>query len=317
MLRIYNAEEVHAALPWNALVDRLAHAFAQGAEVPLRQAHGLGGRDTLLLMPAWSESALGVKLVTVMPGNAARGTATVQATYLLLDRQTGQARALLDGDALTLRRTAAASALAARYLARADARCLLIVGAGHLARWMARAHWALRPDLQRVLVWGRNTQARTDMARALASEGLPAVASDDLEAAVRVADIVSCATTSTEPLVLGGWLQPGTHVDLVGGFKPDMREVDDDAVVKARVFVDTYAGALSEAGDLVQPLQRGSITRSHVLAELADMARAGGAARRSVAEITLFKSVGTALEDLAAAQMVYDADRSSLPPAAA
>jgi ornithine cyclodeaminase/alanine dehydrogenase-like protein (mu-crystallin family) len=310
MLRIYNADEVHAALPWNALANHLADAFAQGADVPVRHAHALGGSDTLLLMPAWSSSALGVKLVTVMPGNAARDTATVQATYLLLDRSTGQARALLDGEALTLRRTAAASALAARYLARADSRCLLIVGSGHLARWMARAHYALRPELERVLVWGRNPQARLDMASELASEGLPAVASDDLAAAVRGADIVSCATTSNLPLVLGGWLQPGTHVDLVGGFKPDMREVDDDAVVMARVFVDTYAGALSEAGDLVQPLQRGCITRAHIVAELAELARAGGTARRSDAEITLFKSVGTALEDLAAAQMVHDAGRS-------
>ncbi len=310
MLRIYNAEEVHAALPWNALADHLAQTFAQGADVPVRHAHALGGSDTLLLMPAWSSSALGVKLVTVMPDNAARDTATVQATYLLLDRSTGQARALLDGEALTLRRTAAASALAARYLAKANARCLLIVGTGHLARWMARAHWALRPDLERVLVWGRNPKARLDMASVLASEGLPAVASDDLEAAVRGADIVSCATTSTVPLVLGRWLQPGTHVDLVGGFKPDMREVDDDAIVMARVFVDTYAGALSEAGDLVQPLQRERITRAHIQGELAELARAGGPARRADAEITLFKSVGTALEDLAAAQMVHDAGQS-------
>ncbi len=309
MLQIYNAKEVHAALPWNALADHLARAFAQGAEVPLRHAHGLGNSDALLLMPAWSANALGVKLVTVMPGNATRGAATVQATYLLLDRATGQACALLDGEALTLRRTAAASALAARYLARADARCLLIVGTGHLAGWMARAHCALRPELDRVLVWGRNPQARVALAQALASEGLPACPSDDLQSALRAADIVSCATTATTALVLGDWLQPGTHVDLVGGFKPDMREVDDDAIAIARVFVDTYAGALSEAGDLVQPLQRGRITRSHIVAELAELVRSGAPARRTPAEITLFKSVGTALQDLAAAQMVHASQR--------
>ncbi len=303
-MRIITAEEVHAALPWARLVDHLAQAFAAGAEVPVRHAHAMGNNDALLLMPAWSPDALGMKLVTVMPDNAARDVATVQATYLLLDRATGQPLALLDGEALTLRRTAAASALAARYLARPDARSLLIVGSGHLAGWMARAHYALRPDLAQVQVWGRNPQARTALADALAQEGLPATPCDDLQAAVRGSDIISCATTSRMPLVLGEWLQPGTHLDLVGAFKPDMREADDAAIVVARVFVDTYAGALAEAGDLVQPLRAGHINRAHVVAELAELVRGEKAGRIAATDITLFKSVGTALEDLAAAQLV-------------
>lgn len=307
MLQIFDAQAVHAALPWQALVDQLEQAFVEGANVPMRHSHVLDGADVLLLMPAWSAASLGLKLVTVMPGNAARSVATVQASYLLLDRATGQARALLDGEALTLRRTAAASALAARYLARSDARCLLVVGTGHLAPWLVRAHCALRPALEHVLVWGRDAPARTALARSLNAEGIAATPSADLQAAVRSADIVTCATTSTSPLVLGHWLQPGTHVDLVGGFRPDMREVDDDAVVRARVFVDTYAGALSEAGDLVQPMKSGRITRAHIVAELAELARSGKPARVSASDITLFKSVGTALEDLAAAEMVLRA----------
>lgn len=303
-MRIITAEEVHAALPWVPLADHLALAFATGAEVPVRHAHAMGNNDALLLMPAWSPDALGMKLVTVMPGNAARGVATVQATYLLLDRATGQPLALLDGEALTLRRTAAASALAARYLARPDARTLLIVGSGHLAGWMARAHFALRPDLTQIQVWGRNAQSRAALADALAQEGLPATACDDLQAAVRGSDIVSCATTSHTPLVLGEWLQPGTHVDLVGAFKPDMREADDAAIAMARVFVDTYAGALAEAGDLVQPLRTGHIERAHVRAELAELVRGEKPGRLAATDVTLFKSVGTALEDLAAAQLV-------------
>ncbi len=239
-----------------------------------------------------------------MPGNASRHIPTVQATYLLLDRNTGQAMALLDGEALTLRRTAAASALAARHLARADARVLLIVGSGRLAGWMARAHHALRPQLDRIQVWGRHSQASAALAELLQGEGHPAVACADLEAAVRASDIVSCATTSTTPLVMGHWLRPGTHLDLVGGFKPDMREVDDLAVAMARVCVDTYAGALSEAGDLVQPLQSGRIKRAHIVAELAQLVRGEVPGRLSDGDITLFKSVGTALEDLAAAQLV-------------
>jgi alanine dehydrogenase len=303
-MRIFTAEEVHAALPWTPLVDQLARAFAAGAKVPVRHAHTLGNNDALLLMPAWSPDALGMKLVTVMPGNASRGVATVQATYLLLDRATGQPLALLNGEALTLRRTAAASALAARYLARPDARNLLIVGSGHLAGWMARAHYALRPDLTQIKVWGRNPEARAALAGALAHEGLPATACDDLQDAVGGSDIISCATTSQVPLVLGEWLQPGTHIDLVGAFKPDMREADDAAIATARVFVDTYAGALAEAGDLVQPLHAGRIDRTHVLAELAELVRGEKAGRIAATDITLFKSVGTALEDLAAAQMV-------------
>ncbi|GAB4470479.1 MAG: ornithine cyclodeaminase family protein [Burkholderiaceae bacterium] len=305
-LRFYSADEVHAALPWRRLVDALAAAFATGAQVPLRHAHRLDETDTLLLMPAWRDAGggLGVKIVTVMPGNAARGAATVNALYVLLDRATGEPRAVLDGEALTLRRTAAASALAARYLARADATNLLVVGTGKLAPFMARAHCALRPRLVRVRIWGRRADAAQSLAQRLRDEGLPAEAALDLEAAVRDAHIVTCATTATAPIVRGAWLAPGTHLDLVGGFTRAMREADDAAVARARIFVDTYAGALAEAGDLVDPLERGVIAREHVVAELARLVRGEVAGRTSEGEITLFKSVGTALEDLAAAELV-------------
>ena len=303
-IQVFDASQVHVALPWQALVQQLSDAFAQGAQVPVRHAHALGGPDALLLMPAWSDAALGVKLVTVMPGNAARAVATVQASYLLFERSTGRMLAMLDGEALTLRRTAAASALAARHLARSEASRLLIVGTGQLAGWMARAHHALRPTLTEVAIWGRDPQARTKLVRTLSNEGLPAHACDDLQRGVQAADIVCCATTSSVAIVHGAWLRPGTHLDLVGAFKPDMRETDDAAVSRARVFVDTFAGALAEAGDLVQPLQRGVIAREHVLGELAQLVRNEIAGRVSEQDITLFKSVGTALEDLAAAQMV-------------
>jgi alanine dehydrogenase len=308
-MQIFSADQVHAALPWPALVAQLADAFADGAEVPVRHAHKLGDTDALLLMPAWSGDAIGVKLVTVMPGNATRNAATVQASYLLLERATGRMLALLDGESLTLRRTAAASVLAARYLARPDARQLLIVGSGQLAGWMARAYHALRPELSQISVWGRNAKASAALTRSLADEGLPARVCEDLQKGVESADIVCCVTTSNKPLVLGEWLRPGTHLDLVGAFKPDMRETDDAAVARSRVFVDTFAGALAEAGDLVQALHSASITRDHVLGELAQLVRHEIAGRQSPHEITLFKSVGTALEDLAAARMVLAANR--------
>jgi alanine dehydrogenase len=302
-LRVYAAAEVHAALPWTRLADALEAAFvAARTTVPQRHAHRLAAdeneADTLLLMPAWSARAIGVKLVTVMPGAAAHGASTVQASYLLLDRATGIARALIDGEALTLRRTAAASALAARHLARADAKRLLIVGAGRLAPWMARAHAALRPGLTEIAVWARRSDAAERVASELAAEALPARATAELEAAVRAADLVCCATTSTTPLVRGAWLAPGAHLDLVGGFRPDMREADDDALARAFIVIDTDA-ARSEAGDLLQPQPA-----PRIAGDLADLL-AGRIARPAAAdERTLFKSVGSALEDLAAAELV-------------
>jgi alanine dehydrogenase len=304
MLRFYAADEVHAALDYVQLADALARSFAAGAQVPVRHVHRLGDADTLLLMPAWSDAALGVKLVTVMPGNSARGVGTVQAIYVLLDRTSGEPLALLDGEALTLRRTAAASALAARYLAREDAQNLLLVGAGRLAPHLACAHYALRPSLCRVFVWARDPARAQTAAQWLRDQGLPAQVVEQLEPAVREAHIISCATTATAPVVHGAWIEPGTHLDLVGGFTPSMREVDDAAVARARIFVDTYVGALSEAGDLLAPLASGAITRTSVVAELAQLVRGQQGGRTSADEITLFKSVGTALEDLAAAALV-------------
>lgn len=303
MMRVFASADVHAALPWERLAAALRRAFVAGAEVPLRHAHALGLRDTLLLMPAWNERLLVLKTVTVMPGAAP----TVQASVLALERAGGAPLALLDGEAITLRRTAATSALAAQYLARTDADTLLVVGTGRLAGWMARAHMALRPQLRRVLVWGRRADAARALARTLAGEGLPAGAAPALEAAVRAAQIVCCATTAREPVVHGDWLAPGTHLDLVGGFRRDMREVDDVAVARSTIVVDTYAGALAEAGDLTQPIERGVIGRDAVVAELAELLRGQRGGRRSDDELTLFKSVGSAIEDLAAVACVLDA----------
>lgn len=304
-LRVYSAEEVHAALPWADLADALEDAFIAGdAEVPLRHAHDVQGDGSLLLMPAWSPDALGVKVVTVMPGAASRGAGTVQASYLLLDRHTGAPIALIDGDALTLRRTAAASALAAQHLARPDAQRLLVLGTGRLAPWMVQAHVALQPELTHVEVWGRNADAAEDVVEALRDDGIDAEVALDLRAAVEKADLVCCATTSRQPLLRGAWLQEGTHVDLVGGFRRDMREADDAAILRSRVVVDTRAGALSEAGDLTQPIELGIITREHVVGDLAQLLRGEICGRTRNDEITLFKSVGTALEDLAAARLV-------------
>lgn len=304
MLTVFSARQVHEALDWPVLSTALTAAFAVGAVVPLRHAHALNADDMLLLMPAWNGEAIGVKLVTVIPGAKLHGAPTVGATYLLVDRASGTPLALLDGDALTVRRTAAVSAIAARHMAREDSRVLLMVGTGHLAPWMIRAHCALRPSLEEVWIWGRHAEHAESLADTLAAEGLPARVATMLPDAVQRADIVSCATTARAPIVRGEWVRAGTHLDLVGGFTRDMREVDDAAIVGARIVVDTYDGALAEAGDLTDPIERGVLTRDAVVADLAALVRGEIDARTQGGDITVFKSVGTALADLAAAQAV-------------
>lgn len=297
------------------LIVALAEAFRAEITVPVRHHHTIpqaGVDATLLLMPAWtgagknghSGSFLGCKLVTVFPDNAAAGLASVQGSYLLMSGASGEPLAVMDGRALTVRRTAAASALAASYLAREDSAHLVMVGAGALAPYLVRAHIEVRP-IARVTLWNRTRARAVATAFGLHAMGIEVDIADDLEHAVREADIVSCATLSAQPLIEGKWLRPGTHLDLVGGFTPKMREADDAAVKKARVYVDTRAGALKEAGDIVVPIRRKIITKDKLAGDLFDLCRREARGRRNAKEITLFKSVGTALEDLAAAVLVW------------
>jgi len=309
-VRVITAERVAEVLDEVSLVDRLRDAFKGGATVPVRHHHTVsvaGQADaTLLLMPAWRDGGmLGVKVATVFPGNAARDLPAVMASYLLLDGATGAPLALLDGAVLTARRTACASALAADYLAAPESRALLMVGTGVLAPHLILAHAAVRP-IAEVMVWGRSPDKAGRLAASLDRPGLPVAAVSDLEAAARRADVISCATLARDPLIRGAWLRPGQHLDLVGGFTPEMREADDDAVRRASLFVDTRAGALKEAGDLVDPLRRGVIAEGDVKGDLFDLARGTCPGRRGDDEITLFKSVGTALEDLAAAELAFE-----------
>lgn len=303
-LRYFTAGDVHAALDYGSLVEALREAFAAGATAPVRASHAVTPEgDRLLLMPAWDRTGLGIKIVTVFPRNRERGLASVAALYVLMDGTTGHPIALIDGEALTLRRTSATSALASSYLSRADASHLVVVGTGALAPYMAAAHCATRP-IERISVWGRSRAAAERTAATLVSQGLPASAVADLANALADADIVTSATTAREPIVRGRLVRNGTHVDLVGAFTPEMRESDDDLVSRAELFVDTFAGASREAGDLVQPMLSGVITRDRIRAELADLVGGRHPGRRAHDEVTVFKSVGTALEDLCAAKLV-------------
>lgn len=310
-MRIISADDVDAALDFPALTDALAEAFRGGVHAPPRHHHTIANNEaddqTLLLMPAWNERHMAVKLVAVTPDNGTRGLPAVMASVILMDKTTGEQVALIDGARLTLWRTAAASALAARYLAPAEPDTLLIVGAGALAPFLARAHLSVRP-YQHVLVWNRSQEGADRLAATLRDEGhkAEAAATGSLDAVVGAADVISCATLSTEPLIRGERLRPGTHVDLVGAFTPQMRESDDACVTRATLFVDTYAGALHEGGDLVQPINAGLIERGHVRAELMELTSGDHPGRTSDDEITLFKSTGASLEDLAAASLIAE-----------
>jgi alanine dehydrogenase len=312
-MRIIGPSEVHAALDFTALVESLRHMFRSGCEVPVRHHHEVAVPDaapaTLLLMPAWQAGQhIGVKMVTVFPSNGEKSLPSVMGIYVLLDGKTGTPLALIDGPALTLRRTAAASALAASYLARPDCERLLVVGTGALAPHLVEAHASVRP-IRNVLVWGRDPEKAAKLAHRLDRKTMKVAPTTDLAAAVRGAHVITCATLSTEPLIQGQWLPLGVHLDLVGGFTPAMREADDEAVRRARVFVDTRAGALKEAGDIVQPIQNGTLNADDVAGDLFELCRGSRAGRRYHDQITLFKSVGTALEDLAAAQLAYERAR--------
>ena len=306
-----DAQAVAAALPWPLLIDALQAAFrAGGATVPDRQYYPLDtlqtGSPMLLVMPAWSKQlGVGTKLVSVYPDNQQRGLPSIHGLYLLMDPFDGRPVAVLDGGELTARRTAAASALASRALSREDSRCLLMVGTGRLARYLPLAHATTRP-IERVLVWGRSLQSAEQVARELQAGGLTASAIESLADGVAQADIVSCATLANEPLVRGEWLRPGTHVDLVGAFTPAMRETDEQVFARARsVWCDTRA-ALDSAGDILQAVARGAFNPADTAGDLAALCGVDRTARRDRDDITVFKSVGMALEDLAAARLCVD-----------
>ena len=302
-----DATAVAEALPYDQLIDALATAFGGDFEVPLRAHHEVALADdnpgTLLLMPAWqSGGSMGVKIATVFPDNAAQGCPAVFASYILMSAQTGMPIAILDGTEITLRRTAAASALASSWLSRSDSTRLLMVGTGNLAPHLIAAHVTARP-ITEICIWGRRKEAADKLAARLARSSFSVNVSNDLEEAVGQADIISCATLAIDPLVHGAWLKPGQHLDLVGSFRPDMREADSEALSRADIYVDTKAGAISEAGEIVQAVNDGSIHMLDIKGELRDLVTGNARGRTCDESITLFKSVGTAVEDLVAAEL--------------
>ena len=304
-----SAEQVNAALSYPALLNALRDAFCADITVPMRHHHDMANpkasrETTLLLMPAWQAGEkAGVKLVTVAPDNGALDLPSIQGIYVLFDLHSGTPELMMDAPSLTAKRTACASALAASYLARKDASSLLMVGTGALSSQLIRAHCTVR-NISRVTVWGRDPQKAQAICDAVADLDIRCEIATDIESAIQDADIISVATLSQTPLIQGQWLKPGQHLDLVGAYRPDMREADDEVIRRADVFVDTRPGATKETGDIKIPLDTGVLSLDDIHADLFQLCGQQHPGRQSDEAITLFKSVGHALEDLAAAKLV-------------
>ena len=312
-IRIVTADDVNRLLSYETLIDALADAFRTDIAVPEKIAHFVklpsGSEAKVLLMPSWTTSGerfIGHKLVNVFPDNAKIGKPSVLGSYVLMSGDTGEPLALIDGTALTLWRTAAASALAARYLAREDASHLLMIGAGALAPHLVRAHRTVRP-ITKVTIWNRTRSRAVATAFALSAGGIEPVLADDLEEAMGEADIVSCATLSEKPLVRGAWLKKGTHVDLVGAFTLKTRESDDATIRRAKVYVDFRKAAPKGSGDIAIPLKKKIMTLKDIQGDLFELCRGTAKGRKRKDDITMFKSTGVALEDLAAAMLIWRA----------
>ncbi|PKA60434.1 hypothetical protein AXF42_Ash008494 [Apostasia shenzhenica] len=315
-----DASTLRTLLPPSSLVPHflsLLPSHSPAVRCPARQSFPVdpASSSSLLLMPSWSclpsLPYIGVKIVTSFPHNSVLGLPGISASYVLFSSSTGAALAAIDGTELTLLRTSAVSALAARFLAREDARVLVMVGAGALAPYLIRAHRSVRPSIERVIIWNRTSSKSRDLARRMREEeekeggNVIFDYAEELEDVLGIGDLVSCATSSEVPIVKGVRLKPGAHLDLVGSFSPAMRECDDEALVRGTVFVD-FEAAVVEAGELVGAVDRGAISRQDVAGTLVDLAGGVKVGRRTPEEITVFKSVGTAVVDLLAAQLAYD-----------
>src|SRR5690554_837446 len=301
-------DRIREALDYPQLIEALRKIFLSEYTMKLRHHHFYqsesGSENALILMPVWNKEFMGIKQVIVAPDNHKIGLPSISAQYTLLDTQTGRVLALMNATELTARRTACTSALAASYLAPLDASDLLVVGGGSVAKHLVQAHNVVR-NYTNIKVWMRNPDKKQVFVKELQDQGYSVEAAEDLEAAVKQADVISCATLSADPIIKGSWIKKGTHLDLIGSHKPDTREVDDEAISRAAVFVDSRMGALHETGELAIPIASGLLKEEDVLADITQLVSGQHPGRRNKEEITLFKSAGLAVEDLAAALLVY------------
>lgn len=315
-MRFYDEDEVHQACDYPALVDALARYHLEDTELVdeqlMTQPAAAGGDDILFLRSAWQRGrALGTKVITGFWNNPnTNGHPAVHAIYCLFDGDDGRPLAVLDGTALTLRKTAADSALGARHLARNDVEHMLMVGAGAMAPHLIMAHKAVRPSIRKISVWNRTREKADAVIEALRGQqmliGVSLEATDDLADAASRADLISCATGSSSPVIMGEWLQPGTHLDLVGAYKSDMREADDEAIRRSSIFVNARQSNIELIGEIAIPLATGIITEDQILADHVDLARGEHPGRTNHDEITLFKNGGGGHLDLMTARFVVE-----------
>ncbi|PQB05892.1 ornithine cyclodeaminase family protein [Aureitalea marina] len=303
---------------YQALTEVLRSGFSNKEIVcPSRHHHQfdnwhLDNETTMLLMPAWNPGEVGgIKVVNINPGYYNSGRPSIQGAYLLMDANKGDFLAVLDGAALTAKRTAATSALASTYLSRPESSKLLMIGTGILSREMILAHAAVRP-IEEVMIWGRTTEKIQSVQESIKKEAFRKVDHLSLEEGLAWADIICCATSATQPLILGKYLKPGQHLDLVGSFKPHAREADDDVIRRSRIFLDEMATGLVESGDIVIPLKTGILKKEEIVGDLFQLCRSEITGRKNDQEISLFKSVGHAVEDLVAAKHYLDLYHANL-----
>lgn len=290
-----------------AMADAMAALSSGTLEIPLRQVLPFqDGSGQMLVMPgvATELSLFGAKLLGMLPGNPGRGRPAFQGVIVLLDQDTGVVRSIVDAASVTALRTAAVSGLATRLLGRPDARSHGVLGTGVQAAAHIEAIIAVRPALEETLVWGRDPVKAARLASEAAARTGRNIRAVKERAEAAVCDIVTTVTGAAEPILDGAMLRAGCHLNVVGSHSPAMREVDTEAVRRAEVFVDTRAGALSEAGDLIVPIAEGAIAREHILAEIGEVVLGRHAGRSGPAAITLYKSLGTFAQDLFAAALV-------------
>jgi 1-pyrroline-2-carboxylate reductase [NAD(P)H] len=310
-MKVFTADQVHQALEYPGFIDTLASTFGGNFTMPPRQLMPLApdgpGHDAFAMLPAWNDEVIALKAFTYFPENQAPDL-TVYAQILLFDRKNGAPLALVHGTSVTYRRTAGVSALASRFLSRTDSEEMLLINTGHLAPFLIDAHASVRP-LKRVRIWGRNPEKARQLAEVLGKDRpqLEITSVAGIETGCATADLIVCATNSPEPLVQGAWVKPGTHTDFLGNHHPEQSECDSSLVENARVWVDSKTNCFREAGEILVPIAEGKITEEHVLGDLAMLCRGEAPTRTSSDEITLFKSVGSALGDLAGARAVWEA----------
>lgn len=311
-IKYISASFIEQKCNYTHLIQRLREGFSTAdIMVPMRHHYDYPNPkeeidSTLLLMPAFNPGKdLGVKIVTVNPNNGKYGLPSIQGTYIYIDAHTGNVKAILDATSLTATRTSCTSALASSFLSRQDASSLLMIGTGALSKNLILAHASIRP-INRVYIWGRTIEKAKVICDALSHCNFDCIPVAKIEDIISHVDIVSCATLSPTPLVLGKWLMSGQHLDLVGSYKKDTREADDEAVLKSSIFLDTYQGGLKESGDIVFPLNAGVIKKEDIKADLFELCNGTKRGRANEKEITFFKSVGHALEDLIAASYFYN-----------